>query len=169
MRKMRGKLIDRKDIKINLFMRVVIQRVREAKVEVNQEKVGKIGQGMLLFVGVEEADEMEDVEWLSQKIANMRIFNDEEGNMNLGVKAVGGDILAVSQFTLHAATKKGNRPSFMRAAAPDYAEKLYEQFKLQLSALMGKPIQSGTFGADMQVSLINDGPVTITMDSKNRE
>ncbi len=150
-------------------MRLVIQRVKSAKVEVKEETVGEISHGLLVFVGVEEADEMEDVEWLSQKIANMRIFNDEEGNMNLGIKAVGGDILAVSQFTLHAATKKGNRPSFMRAASPDQAEKLYEQFKLQLGALMGKPIQSGTFGADMQVSLVNDGPVTITMDSKNRE
>lgn len=150
-------------------MRLVIQRVKEAKVEVKEETVGEIDKGLLVFVGVEEADEMEDVEWLSQKVANMRIFNDEEGNMNLGIKAVGGDILAVSQFTLHAATKKGNRPSFMRAASPDYAEKLYEQFKLQLGALMGKPIQSGVFGADMQVSLLNDGPVTITMDSKNRE
>ena len=150
-------------------MRLVIQRVKSAKVEVKEETVGEISHGLLVFVGVEEADEMEDVEWLSQKIANMRIFNDEEGNMNLGIKAVGGDILAVSQFTLHAATKKGNRPSFMRAASPDQAEKLYEQFKLQLGALMGKPIQSGTFGADMQVSLVNDGPVTITMDSKHRE
>ena len=150
-------------------MRLVIQRVKSAKVEVKEETVGEISHGLLVFVGVEEADEMEDVEWLSQKVANMRIFNDEEGNMNLGIKAVGGDILAVSQFTLHAATKKGNRPSFMRAASPEQAEKLYEQFKLQLSALMGKPIQSGTFGADMQVSLLNDGPVTITMDSKNRE
>jgi D-tyrosyl-tRNA(Tyr) deacylase len=150
-------------------MRLVIQRVKEAKVEVKEETVGEIDKGLLVFVGVEEADEMEDVEWLSQKVANMRIFNDEDGNMNLGIKAVGGDILAVSQFTLHAATKKGNRPSFMRAASPDYAEKLYEQFKLQLGALMGKPIQSGVFGADMQVSLLNDGPVTITMDSKNRE
>ncbi|MEQ8908263.1 MAG: D-aminoacyl-tRNA deacylase [Vicingaceae bacterium] len=150
-------------------MRVVIQRVKHAKVEVSENTVGEIDHGLLVFVGVEEADEMEDVEWLSQKIANMRIFNDEEGNMNLGIKAVGGDILAVSQFTLHAATKKGNRPSFMRAASPEQAEKLYEQFKLQLGALMGKPIQCGVFGADMQVSLLNDGPVTITMDSRNRE
>jgi D-tyrosyl-tRNA(Tyr) deacylase len=150
-------------------MRVVIQRVQEAKVEVDEEIVGQIEKGLLIFVGVEEADEMEDVEWLSQKIANMRVFNDEEGNMNLGIKAVGGDVLAVSQFTLHAATKKGNRPSFMRAASPEQAEKLYEQFKLQMGALMGQPVQSGTFGADMQVSLLNDGPVTITMDSRNRE
>jgi len=150
-------------------MRLVIQRVKEARVEVNNEEVGAISNGLLVFVGVEEADEMEDVEWLARKVVAMRVFNDDQGYMNHDVKAVNGEILAVSQFTLHAATKKGNRPSFMRAADPKYAEKLYEQFNLQLSALMGKPIPSGTFGADMQVTLVNDGPVTITMDSKNRE
>ena len=150
-------------------MRLVIQRVKEAKVEVNNEEVGAIGNGLLVFVGVEEADEMEDVEWLARKVVAMRVFNDESGQMNHDVKAVNGELLAVSQFTLHAATKKGNRPSFMRAADPKHAEKLYEQFKLQLSALMGQPIPSGKFGADMQVTLLNDGPVTINIDSKNRE
>ena len=150
-------------------MRLVIQRVKEAKVAVNNEVVGAINNGLLVFVGIEESDEMEDVEWLARKVVAMRIFNDEENHMNYDVKAVNGELLAVSQFTLHAATKKGNRPSFMRAADPKYAEKLYEQFKLQLSALMGKPIPSGSFGEDMQVTLVNDGPVTITMDSKNRE
>ena len=150
-------------------MRLVIQRVKEARGEVNAEVVGAIKEGLLVFVGVEEADEMEDVEWLARKVLAMRVFNDESGHMNHDVKTVGGELMVVSQFTLHASTKKGNRPSFMRAADPAYAEKLYDQFKSQLSALMGKPIESGTFGADMQVSLVNDGPVTISMDSKNRE
>lgn len=150
-------------------MRLIIQRVKEAKVEVNEQTVGAIKNGLLVFVGVEEADDNSDVEWLCRKVIGMRIFKDAEGQMNHSVKDVDGDILAVSQFTLHAATKKGNRPSFIRAAAPDYAEKLYEQFKFQLSALLGKTVESGSFGADMQVSLINDGPVTIPIDSKNRE
>lgn len=150
-------------------MRLIIQRVKEAKVEVNEQTVGEIKNGLLVFVGVEEADDNSDVEWLCRKVIGMRIFKDSDGQMNHSVKEVDGDILAVSQFTLHAATKKGNRPSFIRAAAPDYAEKLYEQFKFQLSALLGKTVESGSFGADMQVSLINDGPVTIPIDSKNRE
>jgi len=131
--------------------------------------VGEIKTGLLLFVGVEEADTMEDVEWLAKKMVNMRVFNDENQQMNFSVKEVEGEILTVSQFTLHAATKKGNRPSFMRAAAPSKAEKLYEQLKLQLSALMGKNCPSGKFGANMQVELLNDGPVTIIIDSQNRE
>src|SRR5690554_4828533 len=150
-------------------MRLIIQRVKEAKVEVSEKAVGEIQKGLLLFVGIEEADNMEDVEWLARKVINMRIFNDEQGQMNHSIQTVGGNILAVSQFTLHAATKKGNRPSFLRAAKPESAERLYEQFKLQLSALLGKTIESGEFGADMQVRLINDGPVTIFIDSKQRE
>lgn len=150
-------------------MRLVIQRVSQAKVEVDDQPVGAIKKGLLIFAGVEEADKLEDIEWLCRKVVNMRIFNDSEGQMNHSVKEVDGEILIVSQFTLHAATKKGNRPSFIRAASPEYAEDIYEQFKLQLSALMGKNVESGKFGADMQVSLENDGPVTILIDSKNRE
>ena len=150
-------------------MRVVVQRVKHAKVEVEEEVKGEIGQGLLLFVGVEEEDEDEDVEYLARKIASMRIFNDEEGKMNLALNAVGGEILAISQFTLHALTKKGNRPSFIKAANPAHAEKLYEKFKLQLGIFSSCKVESGLFGADMQVSLLNDGPVTILMDSKQKE
>jgi D-tyrosyl-tRNA(Tyr) deacylase len=150
-------------------MRVVIQRVKHAKVEVEEEVKGEIGAGLLLFVGVEEEDNDEDVEYLARKIASMRIFNDEEGKMNLALNAIGGEILAISQFTLHALTKKGNRPSFIKAASPDKAEKLYEKFKLQLGIFSSCKVESGVFGADMQVSLLNDGPVTILMDSKNKE
>ncbi len=150
-------------------MRLIIQRVKEAKVEVNAEEVGLIKKGLLVFVGIEETDGMEDVEWLARKVVAMRIFSDDSGHMNHGIKTVGGELMVVSQFTLHARAKKGNRPSFMRAANPAHAEKLYGQFKLQLNALMGTPIESGTFGADMKVSLVNDGPVTISMDSKNKE
>jgi D-tyrosyl-tRNA(Tyr) deacylase len=150
-------------------MRIVAQRVKSASVSVDSEIIGEIKKGLLLFVGVEEADAMEDVEWLAKKMVSMRIFNDENNQMNFSVKDVEGDLLTVSQFTLHAATKKGNRPSFLKAAAPQKAEKLYEQLKLQLSALMGKDTPSGKFGADMQVSLENDGPVTIIIDSQNRE
>lgn len=150
-------------------MRIIIQRVAEAKVEVNQEVVGKIGNGLLVLVGVEEVDELEDVEWLCHKIVNMRIFKDKNGNMNLSLKSIDGEVLVVSQFTLHASTKKGNRPSFIRAASAEKAKKLYEEFKRQLSVKLGKSIQSGVFGENMQVSLLNDGPVTIAMDSRNRE
>lgn len=150
-------------------MRVILQRVSEARVEANNAIVGEIGQGLLLFVGVEEVDTQEDIDWLCRKICNMRIFGDENGNMNLSLKDVQGGALVVSQFTLHASTKKGNRPSFIKAAKPDFAEKMYEEFKVSIAKELGKPIECGKFGADMKVSLLNDGPVTISIDSKNKE
>lgn len=150
-------------------MRIVIQRVAHASVESEGEKLGSIGKGLMILLGIEEADGMEDVEWLCKKVADMRIFADEEGKMNCSLKDVGGEALVVSQFTLHASTKKGNRPSFIRAARPEQAIPLYEAFKEQMSLLLGKPTPSGSFGADMQVSLCNDGPVTIIMDSRSRD
>ena len=150
-------------------MRVILQRVSEARVEVNNAIVGEIGQGLLLLVGVEEVDTQEDIDWLCRKICNMRIFGDENGNMNLSVKDVQGGVLVVSQFTLHASTKKGTRPSFIKAAKQDFAEKMYEGFKVSIAKELGKPIECGKFGADMKVSLLNDGPVTISIDSKNKE
>lgn len=150
-------------------MRVVIQRVAHAKVEVDQSVVGSIGKGLLVFVGIEDADQTEDVEWLSGKIIHLRIFNDTAGVMNLSVKDVEGSILVISQFTLHASTKKGNRPSYIRASKPDHAVPLYEAFKQRLGDELGKKVEAGIFGADMKVSLLNDGPVTITMDTKNKE
>lgn len=150
-------------------MRVVIQRVAHAKVEVDQSVVGSIGKGLLVFVGIEDADQPEDVEWLSGKIIHLRIFNDTAGVMNLSVKDVEGSILVISQFTLHASTKKGNRPSYIRASKPDHAVPLYEAFKQRLGDELGKKVEAGMFGADMKVSLLNDGPVTITMDTKNKE
>lgn len=150
-------------------MRIILQRVSQANVEVNKSVVGEISQGLLLFVGIEEADTNEDIEWLCRKICNIRIFGDEYGNMNLSVKDIDGDLLVVSQFTLHASTKKGNRPSFIKAAKPEFAEKMYEEFKGSISRELGKQISCGKFGADMKVSLINDGPVTILLDSKNKE
>ena len=150
-------------------MRVVIQRVSEASVRIQGETSGEIGKGLLILLGIEEADNLEDIQWLIGKITKMRIFPDAEGKMNLSLKDADGDLLIVSQFTLHAGTKKGNRPSFIKAARPDTAIPLYEKF-LELSEQeLGKPCASGEFGADMQVDLINDGPVTITMDSKARE
>lgn len=149
-------------------MRVVIQRVSRASVEVEKEIEGKIGIGLLVLVGIEDADTEEDIDWLSRKIANMRIFNDEKGVMNLSVKEVNGNILLISQFTLQASTKKGNRPSYIKASKAEVAEPLYEKMITRLSLEMGKPVQSGVFGADMKVELLNDGPVTIWMDSKNR-
>jgi D-aminoacyl-tRNA deacylase len=149
-------------------MRAVIQRVSEASVSVENRICGNIGQGLLVFIGIEDVDSQEDIDWLSSKIINLRVFNDENGIMNISVKDFGGDILLVSQFTLHASTKKGNRPSYIRAAKPDLAIPLYEKMIGKLEAELGKPIQQGVFGADMKVSLLNDGPVTIIIDSKER-
>lgn len=150
-------------------MRVVIQRTSQASVTIEEQIVAKIGRGLLVLAGIEAADTGEDVDWLVGKIVQMRIFEDAEGKMNLGVKDVAGDLLVVSQFTLHAGTKKGNRPSFIRAARPETAIPLYEQFLARLETEMGKPVPRGVFGADMKVALINDGPVTILIDSKSRE
>jgi D-tyrosyl-tRNA(Tyr) deacylase len=150
-------------------MRVVIQRVSKASVTINNNVKSEIGNGLLILLGIEETDDQEDIEWLSGKIARLRIFGDENGAMNLSVTDVEGDIIVVSQFTLHANTKKGNRPSFIKAAKPEIAIPLYEQFTFQLEKDLGKKIQTGEFGAMMQVELINDGPVTIIIDSKNKE
>jgi D-tyrosyl-tRNA(Tyr) deacylase len=150
-------------------MRAVIQRVSSASVKVDDKITGEIKQGLLVLVGIEDSDGQEDLEWLSGKIVNLRIFNDDEGVMNKSVKDIDGGLLVVSQFTLHAATKKGNRPSYIRASKPDIAVPLYEQFKQQLTADLGKEIQYGIFGADMKVELLNDGPVTIIIDTKNKE
>lgn len=150
-------------------MRVVIQRVAKASVTVNEKISGEIKQGLLLLAGFEDADTTEDIEWLSNKIVQMRVFNDENGIMNKSVKDIDGNLLLVSQFTLHASTKKGNRPSYIRASKSDIAVPLYEKFIKQLQTDLGREIQTGIFGADMNVELLNDGPVTVIMDSKNRE
>jgi D-tyrosyl-tRNA(Tyr) deacylase len=150
-------------------MKVVIQRVNEASVSIDGQIAGSIQKGLMVLLGIETADTMEDLDWLSNKIVQMRIFDDAEGVMNLSVKEVGGNILLVSQFTLHASTKKGNRPSYIAAAKHDISVPLYEAMIKKLSADMGAPIQSGVFGADMKVALVNNGPVTIIVDSKNRE
>ncbi|HTL82148.1 MAG TPA: D-aminoacyl-tRNA deacylase [Bacteroidia bacterium] len=150
-------------------MRVLIQRVGRASVTIEGKTRSSIGNGMLVLLGIEDADNSEDIQWLSQKIVNLRIFPDTEGVMNLSVKDVYGEIIVVSQFTLHASTKKGNRPSYIKAAKPDVAIPLYESFVKQLEADLGKSIGTGEFGADMKVELVNDGPVTIWMDSKNKE
>ncbi len=150
-------------------MRVVIQRVLEASVVVDEKVVGAIGNGLLVLLGIEDADNLEDITWLSNKITGLRLFDDTEGVMNLSVKDIGGDILLISQFTLLASTKKGNRPSYIKASKPPIAMPLYEQMILALSNDLGKPLQTGIFGADMKVSLINNGPVTINIDSKNKE
>jgi D-tyrosyl-tRNA(Tyr) deacylase len=150
-------------------VRAVIQRVAEASVGADGNTVSAIGRGLLVLVGVEGADTASDIEWLSGKIAGMRIFSDADDKMNLSICDISGDLLVVSQFTLHASTKKGNRPSFLKSAAPERAEPLYEQFCDALEAKIGKPVGRGIFGADMKVALLNDGPVTILMDSHARE
>jgi len=150
-------------------MIAVIQRVSEASVTIHKEVKASIGVGVMLLLGIEEADTAEDIEWLSRKIVNMRIFPDDEGVMNRSISEVEGDALVISQFTLQASTKKGNRPSYIKAARPETAIPLYEKFIDQLSTDLGKPVGTGEFGADMQVSLINDGPVTILIDTKNKK
>jgi D-tyrosyl-tRNA(Tyr) deacylase len=151
------------------FMRAVIQRVSKASVQVEGNITGEIGTGLLVLLGIEDADGDEDIQWLSGKIVNLRIFNDEQGVMNRSVLDVDGNILLVSQFTLHASTKKGNRPSYIRASKPDIAIPLYEKMIRQLQQDSGKEIRTGIFGADMKVELLNDGPVTIIIDTKARE
>lgn len=150
-------------------MRIVIQRVTHASVTIEGHVHGSIGQGLLILLGIEEADTAEDVSWLAQKTVNLRIFDDEQGVMNRSVCDIDGSILVVSQFTLMASTKKGNRPSYIRAARHETAIPLYEKFCSEVSERLGKSVETGQFGADMKVELLNDGPVTICMDSKNRE
>jgi len=150
-------------------MRVVIQRVAKASIKVDEKVVGSIGTGLLVLLGIEDADTDEDIQWLSNKLVNLRIFNDENGVMNKSLLDIGGEILLVSQFTLHASTKKGNRPSYVRAGKPDFAIPVYEKTIAQLEKDLGKKIQTGIFGADMKVELLNDGPVTIVIDTKNKE
>ncbi len=150
-------------------MRFVIQRVSEASVKIDGALYSEIEKGFLVLVGIEEADTKEDADWLCQKLIGMRIFSDTDDKLNLSLQDINGDLLLVSQFTLFASTKKGNRPSFIKSAKPDIAIPLYEYCIQQLSQLLNKPIKTGQFGADMKVSLVNDGPVTILMDSKNRE
>lgn len=150
-------------------MRIVLQRVTEASVTIENKVNAQIGEGLLILLGIEQEDSEEDINWLCGKIAKMRIFNDEAGVMNLSLLDTGGDAIVVSQFTLHAGTKKGNRPSYIKAARPEVAIPLYERFVERLEQELGKKIGTGEFGADMKVALLNDGPVTILVDSKNRE
>lgn len=150
-------------------MRVVVQRVFEASVTVDGQKTADIKKGLLILVGIEDADNQEDIDWLAGKIIKMRIFGDENDVMNCSVQDIDGDIIVVSQFTLHASTKKGNRPSYIKAAKPEFAIPMYENFVKSLEKEFNKKVQTGIFGADMKVSLINDGPVTILIDSKNRD
>ena len=150
-------------------MRAVIQRVAKASVTINNKVRSQISEGLLVFLGIEDADTAEDIEWLSGKIVNLRIFNDENGVMNVSVKDKNREILLVSQFTLHASTKKGNRPSYIKASKPEIAVPLYERMIQQLSGDLGQPVQTGEFGGDMKVDLLNEGPVTIIIDTKNKE
>ena len=150
-------------------MKVVIQRVSQASVTIDEKIVAAIQTGLLVLVGIEDVDSQEDIDWLAAKVANIRIFGDENQVMNLSVKDIGGDVIVVSQFTLHANTKKGNRPSYSKASKPEVAIPLYENFVNTLELELGKKVQTGVFGADMKVLLLNDGPVTIIMDSKNKE
>lgn len=150
-------------------MRVVIQRVSEASVTIEGIEKAKIAQGLLTFVGIEDSDTNEDIQWLCQKIVNLRIFNDTEGLMNLSIQDINGALLVVSQFTLFASTKKGNRPSYLRSAKPDTAIPIYEKFIATLNSLQNYPVQTGEFGADMKVALLNDGPVTIVIDTHDKQ
>jgi len=150
-------------------LKIVIQRVSQASVTIDSKIVANIQKGLLVLVGIEDADNQEDIDWLSGKIANLRIFEDEKEVMNLSVKDCDGDVIVVSQFTLQASTKKGNRPSYIKAAKPEIAIPLYEKFVKKLELVLGKKVQTGEFGADMKVLLLNDGPVTIVIDSKNKE
>ena len=150
-------------------MKAVIQRVSKASVTINAKQVANINKGLLVLLGIIEDDTQEDISWLSNKIANLRIFNDKNGVMNQSLQEVDGEVIVVSQFTLHASTKKGNRPSYIKAAKPDTAIPIYENFIKQLEADLGKNVQTGEFGADMKVELLNDGPVTIIIDTKNKE
>nr|WP_293302842.1 D-aminoacyl-tRNA deacylase [Allomuricauda sp.] len=150
-------------------MRAVIQRVSSASVTVDGTKIANIGQGLLVLLGIEDADGKEDIEWLSKKMVNLRIFNDDDEVMNRSVLDIGGEVIVVSQFTLHALTKKGNRPSYIKASKPDVAIPIYEAFVKKLEQDLGKEVGTGVFGADMKVELLNDGPVTILIDTKNKE
>jgi D-tyrosyl-tRNA(Tyr) deacylase len=150
-------------------MRILIQRVKKASVTIEGKVISLINNGLLLFIGITEDDTQEDIQWLTKKVANIRLFDDENGIMNLSVMDIDGEILAVSQFTLMASTKKGNRPSYIKAAKPEISVPLYEQFCTEMELAVNKPIKRGVFGADMKVELLNDGPVTIFIDSKNRE
>ena len=150
-------------------MKAVIQRVSESSVTIDNEVVAQIQQGLLVLIGIEDADNQEDINWLTSKIANLRIFEDESEVMNLSLKDIDGEMIVVSQFTLHALTKKGNRPSYIKASKPEIAIPLYESFVKQMEIELGKKVQTGQFGADMKVGLVNDGPVTIIIDTKNKE